>query len=41
MHRVRDETGTNELVDLIYESVKETRSAFTALKQSEQKKKGA
>lgn len=41
MCRVRNETGTNWLLDLIYNSVKETREAFAALKQSEQKKKGA
>ncbi len=40
MHCVHDETATNVLLDLIYESVEETRKAFTALKQSEQKKKG-
>jgi hypothetical protein len=36
-----NEMGTNELLDLIYDSLKKTKEAFAMLKQSERKKKDA
>ena len=35
-----NEMGTNELLDLIYDSLKKTKETFATLEQSEQKKKG-